>query len=141
LAQTVPGDLGNITVEPDKIRDSLVQLLINAVKFTPNGGAIHLTASRTPEGSLQIVVADTGMGIEPENLARIFEPFFTRCDVSRHSSGTFEYDKRGLGLGLAVAREFVKMHGGRIGVESQLGKGTTFTMDLPAARPQEHYTI
>jgi signal transduction histidine kinase len=141
LQPSVPEDVGTIAVEPDKIRDSLVQLLINAVKFTPNGGAIHLSASRTSEGSLRIVVADTGMGIEPENLARIFEPFFTRSDVSRHSSGTFEYDKRGLGLGLAVAKAFVEMHGGRLSVESQLGKGTTFTLELPPARPQDQYAI
>jgi signal transduction histidine kinase len=152
LQQSVPDDLGSIAVEPDKIRDSIVQLLINAVKFTPNGGAIELSASRSilpspsgrgagGEGTLRIVVADTGMGIEPDNLARIFEPFFTRSDVSRHSSGTFEYDKRGLGLGLAVAKAFVEMHGGRLSVTSQLGKGTTFTLELPATRPQEHYAI
>lgn len=143
LEQSIPEDLGMIVVEPDKIRDSLVQLLINAVKFTPNGGTIHLTASRcvlpSPpgrgaggEGGLRIVVADTGIGIEKDNLARIFEPFFTRSDVSRHSSGTFEYDKRGLGLGLAVAKAFVEMHGGRLSVESEFGKGTTFTLELPA---------
>src|SRR4029077_7040954 len=84
------------------------------------------------EGSLRIVVADTGIGIEPENLARIFEPFFTRSDVSRHSSGTFEYDKRGLGLGLAVAKAFVEMHGGRLSVESAPGRGSAFTIELPA---------
>ena len=143
LQQSIPDDLGMIFVEPDKIRDSLVQLLINAVKFTPNGGTIHLLAARvdlpTPfgkgvggEGALRISVSDTGMGIEKDNLTRIFEPFFTRSDVSRHSSGTFEYDKRGLGLGLAVANAFVEMHGGRIRVASEVGKGTTFTMELPA---------
>ena len=133
LQLTIPDDLGKLNVEPDKIRDSLTQLLINAVKFTPNGGTIRLVATRTPEGRLRVAVADTGMGIEPENLAKIFEPFFTRYDVSRHSSGTFEYDKRGLGLGLSVAKAFVEMHGGQLTVESKLGMGTTFTMELPAA--------
>lgn len=132
----IPDDLGKLYVEPDKIRDSLVQLLINAIKFTPNGGAIRLSASRTGgEGKFLIAVTDTGMGIEPENLTRIFEPFFTRVDVSRHSSGTFEYDKRGLGLGLSVAKAFVEMHGGQIRVESKVGQGTTFTMELPASSP------
>ena len=71
------------------------------------------------------------MGIEPDHLSRIFEPFFTRFDVSRHSSGTFEFDKRGLGLGLSVAKAFVEMHGGTLSVESELGHGTTFTLKLP----------
>ena len=133
LQLTIPDDLGKLHVEPDKIRDSLTQLLINAVKFTPNGGTIRLIATRTPDNRLRVAVADTGMGIEPECLAKIFEPFFTRYDVSRHSSGTFEYDKRGLGLGLSVAKAFVEMHGGQMTVESKLGQGTTFTMDLPAA--------
>jgi len=105
--------------------------LINAIKFTPNGGAIRLSARRA-DGRLRIEVTDTGMGIEPESLPRIFEPFFTQCDVSRHSSGTFEYDKRGLGLRLSVAKAFMVMHGGTLTVQSQPGKGTTFTMDLPA---------
>ena len=81
---------------------------------------------------MRITVADTGMGIAPESLARIFDPFFTGFDVSRHSSGTFEYDKRGLGLGLSMAKTFVEMHGGKLTVESELGKGTTFTIELPA---------
>jgi signal transduction histidine kinase len=144
LQLSIPDDLGKLNVEPDKIRDSLAQLLMNAIKFTPNGGTIRLTASRTSlpsppgrgaggEGKLRVAVADTGMGIEPENLTRIFEPFFTRFDVSRHSSGTFEYDKRGLGLGLSVAKAFVEMHGGQLTVESEVGKGTTFTVELPAS--------
>jgi signal transduction histidine kinase len=124
--------LGTICVEPDKIHDSIVQLLINAIKFTPNEGTIGLNAARNEGGRLVITVSDTGMGIEPEHVSHVFDPFFTRFDVSRHSSGTFEYDKRGLGLGLSVARAFVEMHGGKLTVTSELGKGTTFTIDLPA---------
>ena len=132
---TIPDDLGTLSIEPDKIHDSLVQLLMNAVKFTPNRGTIRVSATRPAEGPLRISVSDTGMGIEPENLSRIFEPFFTRFDVSRHSSGVFEYDKRGLGLGLSVAKAFVEMHGGKLTVESAIGKGTTFTMELPNLSP------
>jgi signal transduction histidine kinase len=131
LDASIPDDLGILSVEPDKIHDSLVQLLANAIKFTPNAGTIRLSAVRTESG-LRIAVSDTGMGIEPDHLTRIFEPFFTRFDVSRHSSGTFEYDKRGLGLGLSVAKAFVEMHGGHMSVASELGKGTTFTLELPA---------
>jgi signal transduction histidine kinase len=138
LQLAVPDDLGKIHVEPDKIRDALTQLLFNAVKFTPDGGTIRLSAKRlqpvppAEAGSLQIEVADTGMGIEKENLTRIFEPFFTRFDVSKDSSGTYEYNKSGLGLGLSVAKAFVEMHGGKLAVASEIGKGTTFTMELPA---------
>ena len=132
LEVDVPGDLGMLSVEADKIRDSVAQLLMNAIKFTPDGGTIALTARRLPEGGVEIRVHDTGMGIEPAGLARVFDPFFTRFDVSRHSSGLFEYDRRGLGLGLSVAKGFVEMHGGRIKVESELGKGSTFTILLPA---------
>jgi signal transduction histidine kinase len=129
----VPNDLGMLHVEPDKIRDSLVQLLINAVKFTPDGGTITLTASKIDD-RVRVSVTDTGQGIPPADLGRVFDPFFTGFDVSRHSSGTFEYDKRGLGLGLSMAKTFVDMHGGTLMVESELGKGTTFTIEIPARR-------
>lgn len=131
LEVSLPDDLGTFHVEPDKIRDSLAQLLINAVKFTPNGGTIRLAAERLSGGQLRISVSDTGKGIEAKDLARIFEPFFTGFDVSRHSSGTFEYDKRGLGLGLSMAKAFVEMHGGKLTAESEVGKGTTFVAELP----------
>jgi signal transduction histidine kinase len=131
LEVTLAEPLGTVNVEQDKIHDSLVQLLINAIKFTPNEGTIGLSASRAGE-RLQIAISDTGMGIEPENVLHVFDPFFTRFDVSRHSSGSFEYDKRGLGLGLSVAKAFVEMHQGKLTVASELGKGTTFTIDLPA---------
>jgi signal transduction histidine kinase len=133
LEVDVPADLGMLSVEADKIRDSVAQLLMNAVKFTPDGGTVTLSARRQPEGEMEIRVHDTGVGIEPAGLARVFDPFFTRFDVSRHSSGSFEFDRRGLGLGLSVARGFVEMHGGRIKVESELGKGSTFTVVLPAS--------
>jgi len=132
LDLSVPDDLGVIRVEPDKIRDCLTQLLINAVKFTPDGGTIRLAAVRE-SAKLRITISDTGKGIAPESVSRIFDPFFTAFDVSCHSSGTFEYDKRGLGLGLSMAKAFIEMHGGTLAVASELGKGTTFTLELPAS--------
>jgi signal transduction histidine kinase len=130
LDLSIPDDLGIIRVEPDKIRDSLTQLLINAVKFTPDAGTIRLTAVRDAD-KLRITISDTGKGIAPESVARVFEPFFTEFDVSCHSSGTFEYDKRGLGLGLSMSKAFVEMHGGTLSVTSELGVGTMFTLELP----------
>lgn len=128
-------DPGTVRVERDKMHDCIVQLLINAIKFTPDGGAIRLEARRTPDGGATIAVSDTGKGIDAVSLERVFDPFFTRFDVSRHASGTFEFDRRGLGLGLTVVKAFVEMHGGRVKVESQVNEGTTFTIILPSAPP------
>jgi signal transduction histidine kinase len=125
-------DLGTIFVEEDKIRDCVFQLLVNAIKFTPDGGAIDLSARQLEAGGVEIQVADTGVGIDPASLARVFDPFFTRFDVSRHSSGICEFDRRGLGLGLSVVKAFVEMHGGRVKVESEVNRGSTFTITLPA---------
>jgi signal transduction histidine kinase len=130
LDLALAGDLGSIDVEPDKLHDALVQLLMNAVKFTPDGGKIRLAASRAA-AEVRIEVSDTGIGIDADTQARLFEPFCTRLDVTRHSSGTFEFDRRGLGLGLAVAKAFVEMHGGRIAAASSPGDGTRFTITLP----------
>jgi signal transduction histidine kinase len=133
LEVDAPADLGTICVEPDKIGDSIFQLLINAVKFTPDGGTIRLSARRLEGGGAEVRVSDTGVGMDRASVARVFEPFFTRFDVSRHSSGVFEFERRGLGLGLTVVEAFAKRHGGRVDVESKVGQGTTFTITLPGA--------
>lgn len=135
LTLDVGDDPGTVRVERDKMHDCVVQLLINAIKFTPDGGAIRLEARRTSDGGATIAVSDTGKGIDAVSLERVFDPFFTRFDVSRHASGTFEFDRRGLGLGLTVVKAFVEMHGGRVKVESQVNEGTTFTINLPPAPP------
>ena len=124
-------DLGTIHVEAGKLHDCVVQLLVNAVKFTPDAGSIHLSARRLPDGGAEIAVADTGLGMDATSLARVWDPFFTRFDVSRHSSGVFEFDRRGLGLGLSVVKAFVEMHGGQVKAESEAGKGSKFTIVLP----------
>ena len=96
----------------------------NALRHTPQGGSIQLMAESTPEG-VRIRVRDTGEGIPPEDLPYIFDRFW-RGDKSRQRrSGA------GSGLGLAIASQIVGAHGGQITVESQVGDGTTFTMDLP----------
>jgi signal transduction histidine kinase len=132
LAVELPDDLGTVHVEPDKLHDSVVQLLVNAIKFTPDGGLIRLSARRLPDSQAEITVSDTGVGMDKVSLAHVFDPFFTRFDVSRHSSGVFEFDRRGLGLGLSVVKAFVEMHGGQVKVASEVGKGSTFTIVLPA---------
>ncbi|HXE51708.1 MAG TPA: hybrid sensor histidine kinase/response regulator [Tepidisphaeraceae bacterium] len=135
LSVDVPPDLGAADLEPDRIRDSINHLLLNAIKFTPDGGSVSLAASGNAD-EVQIRVSDTGAGIEPAAMERLFEPFFTGFDVSRHSSGHYEHGRKGIGLGLSVVKAFVKLHGGTIAAQSQPGSGTTFTIVLPRRRPQ-----
>jgi signal transduction histidine kinase len=125
-------DVGTMDVEADKIRDSLENLLLNAIKFTPDGGRIQVVARRTVSGGMEIQVTDSGMGIEAANLPHLFKTFFTGLDVTCHSSGHFEFGRRGLGLGLSMVKAFVEMHGGTVAVTSKVGKGSTFVITLPS---------
>jgi len=132
LAVEVPSDLGRLNIEASGIRDCINHLLLNAIKFTPDGGRIALSAVRAPShGGVVIRVADTGEGMNTDTCQRLFQPFFTGFDVSRHCSGTYEHGRRGLGLGLAIVKNLVELHGGTIGVETEPGQGTTFTITLP----------
>lgn len=131
LAVEVPSDLGELNVEAAGIRDCINHLLLNAIKFTPDGGRIALSAVRQPQGGLVIRVSDTGEGMDTDTCQKLFQPFFTGFDVSRHCSGTYEHGRRGLGLGLAIVKNLVHLHGGTIGVQTEPGKGTTFTITLP----------
>src|SRR5262249_54734587 len=106
-----------------KVKQILLNLLSNAVKFTPDGGRV--TVAATPrDGLIAIAVRDTGIGIAPEDQAAVFEEF-------RQVGGDAARKQEGTGLGLALAKRFVERHGGRIGVESQVGQGSTFTFTLP----------
>ena len=131
LAVDLAPDLDSMELDADKIRDCANHLLLNAIKFTPDGGRIDMSAGRTDGGGVRIRIADTGCGIDDVCRARLFEPFFTGFDVSHHSSGTFEHGRKGLGLGLSVVKAFVEMHGGRIDVRSEPEQGTSFTIELP----------
>ena len=133
LETDIAGDLGTMSVEEEKIRDCVFQLLVNAIKFTPDGGTIRVSAKRLAGGGAEIQVSDTGLGIDPASLAHVFDPFFTRFDVSRHASGVCEFDRRGLGLGLSLVKAFVELHGGGVKVDSEVNRGSTFTMTLPPA--------
>ena len=117
-----PG-LGELVGDERKIKQVLLNLLSNAVKFTPEGGRITLSTHRR-EGTAEVAVTDTGIGIAPEDQAAIFEEFRqVGSDEGRKHEGT--------GLGLTLAKKFIELHGGRIWVESELGRGSTFTFTLP----------
>ena len=123
LTQTVDERVGDIVADERKVKQILLNLLSNAVKFTPEGGRVGLTATAA-EDVITIAVSDTGIGIAPEDQAAIFEEF---RQVGREDARKQE----GTGLGLTLAKKFVELHGGRIGVQSQVGQGSTFTFTLP----------
>jgi signal transduction histidine kinase len=133
LVLHVAEDLGTLHLDPEKIRDSLNHLLLNAIKFTPDRGTITLEGRLTgAEGpGVVIRISDTGVGMSPEHMKHLFEPFFTGHDVSRHASGVFEFNRQGIGLGLSVVKAFLELHGGRIRVDSLPGLGSTFEITLP----------
>jgi signal transduction histidine kinase len=131
LVPALAPDLGTFPLDANKIRDSVDNLLLNAIKFTPDGGNIWLHARRTEEGAAEVRVTDSGVGIDPAHRQHLFTTFFTGFDVSRHASGQFEFGRRGLGLGLSLVKAFVEMHGGRVEVASSPGQGSTFTIVLP----------
>ncbi len=131
LQVQVAPDLGTFELDADKIRVVLINLLTNAIKFTPDGGQIWLAARTNEAGEGEIAVEDRGVGLEPRAIEHLFQPFFTQFDPSRHSSGDFGFCKRGLGLGLCIAKQFVDMHGGRIFAESVEAGGTRVTAILP----------
>jgi heavy metal sensor kinase len=101
-------------------------LLDNAIKYTPSGGAVSVSLSENNERDVVITVKDTGIGISPDDLPRIFNRFY-RCDQSR--------SKPGIGLGLSLARSIARAHGGDITVTSRLNQGSTFTITLPTPKP------
>ncbi len=127
----IADDLGEFRLDPAKIADVLLNLVINAIKFTPDGGEFSLSAALAGEDEAEVVVEDRGIGLEPRSLKRLFEPFFTEFDPSRHSSGVFGFEKRGLGLGLCIVRQFVELHGGSVSARSTFGEGTRIAVRLP----------
>jgi signal transduction histidine kinase len=115
--------LGEYVGDERKIKQILLNLLSNAVKFTSEGGRISISANKTDNGA-EISVSDTGIGIPSAEQPTIFEEF-------RQVGGDYAHKKEGTGLGLTLAKKFVELHGGRIWVESEVGKGSTFTFTLP----------
>ncbi|HYD98536.1 MAG TPA: ATP-binding protein, partial [Alphaproteobacteria bacterium] len=127
FANWVPGDLPLLRGDPRRLRQALLNLLSNAAKFTPPGGRVAVEGDVAPDGSLRLVVSDTGIGMTADEVAIALMPF-AQIDggLSRRFDGT--------GLGLPLAKGFVESHGGTLAVESAPGAGTTITILLPPAR-------
>jgi len=126
LALVADPSLGRLQGDERKFKQIMLNLLSNAVKFTPDGGRVDVRA-RANGDSVEIAVSDTGIGIAPEDHDAVFEEF-------RQVGHDYTDKQEGTGLGLALARRYVELHGGRIRLESQLGKGATFTFTLPLCR-------
>ena len=124
LGRTIDSSAGSIRADERKVKQVLLNLLSNALKFTPEGGRIDVGATMT-DGMVEVSVADTGVGIAPEEQEAVFEEF--------RQVGTADKKVEGTGLGLALCRRFVELHGGRIWIKSQVGQGSTFTFTLPVA--------
>jgi signal transduction histidine kinase/ActR/RegA family two-component response regulator len=131
VSMAVADDVPEIHADYDRLVQVLVNLLNNAAKFT-EAGRIDITAETVSDGWLQISVRDTGSGIPPEDCEKIFDKFHqvTKADV-------LEDKPKGTGLGLSISLQIVEHYGGRIWVESELGKGSCFNVSLPAAALQE----
>ena len=123
LSCNVDPQINEIPADERKLKQIMLNLLTNAVKFTPEGGRVDVDV-RLGNGNLEVSVKDTGVGIAEQNQQAVFEEF---RQVGRQYSGKQE----GTGLGLALTRRFVELHGGTIKLQSELGKGSTFTFTIP----------
>ena len=129
MTTAVPADLPLVQADPDRLRQVLINLVDNAVKYTPEGGRITICAgSATISGlpAVDLTIADTGIGIPSQDLPRLTERFF-RVDKARSR------ELGGTGLGLAIVKHIVQGHGGQLTIESTLGQGTTVVVTFPAA--------
>ncbi len=119
------GEMPPVMADPGRVEQVLINLLDNAIKYTPEHGSITISATESDD-LVQVSVADTGIGIPPSDLPRIFERFY-RVDTARSR------EQGGTGLGLAIVKHIILLHGGNIAVESTLGKGSTFAFTLKKA--------
>ncbi|MCL2640353.1 MAG: sensor histidine kinase [Phycisphaerales bacterium] len=147
IAEGVGGGLPLVEADRDKLEDALTNLLSNAIRFSPDGSVIRVAARHEAVGDmLEILVEDSGPGIPQKDIANIFEPFYTGADIMHHHSGELEFGAKGIGLGLAIVRRFIELHGGTVSAHmlnhdfaagSSVPNGTQFQILLPLNREQE----
>jgi two-component system NtrC family sensor kinase len=123
LQRDLSPDLPTVLMTPGEMEQVFLNLAVNAVEAMPKGGILHISSRLAKDGRLAVAFSDTGHGIPPEHLDRIFEPFFSTKE-------------EGTGLGLAVSYNVIERYGGEIIVRSTVGEGATFTVWLPALAKQ-----
>ena len=128
LVSDLPADLGYMVGDRERLEQVVVNIISNAIKYTPDGGHIRLSARPLPQNRVRIEVQDDGIGIPQEDIPRLFERFY-RVDKARSR------EKGGTGLGLAIAKEMVELHHGSIEVESRVDHGTCVRVTLPVDLP------
>jgi signal transduction histidine kinase len=127
LSVSIPADLPALRGDPRKIKQMLLNLLANAVKFTPKGGRVDVGAAAHPKRGLSIAIEDTGIGIAAENIAHVVRPFFqVDSTLGRRHEGT--------GLGLSLVDAVIRQHGGALRLDSKPGRGTVATINFPRER-------
>ena len=122
LSVDLPASLPSVPADRQRLRQVVLNFLSNALKFTPAGGKITLSA-RADGANLVVEVEDTGPGISQEEQEHLFQPYYRRAEEKGRLGG--------LGLGLVLSKTFVELHGGRIWVKSEIGKGSTFGFSIP----------
>ncbi len=127
LVEDLAPDVPQLFVDPRLIKQGLINLLTNAIKFTPGPGRITVRAANTSDGSVLLSVTDTGIGIEEKHIPRILQPF-------GQVEGAFSRSYEGTGLGLPLTKSFIEAHGGSMEVKSTVGEGTTVTLLFPSER-------
>lgn len=127
LLHDLPASMPDLRADGRAMRQILLNLVSNAVKFTPRGGRVTVGARAEESGTMRLWVADTGIGIARENIAKLMQPF-------AQLDGPYQRRHRGTGLGLALVRSLAELHGGTASIDSTPGKGTTVTVMLPASR-------
>jgi two-component system sensor histidine kinase HydH len=124
LQADLPADIPAVGIDPDRMQQVFLNLYLNALGAMETGGMLSVALTELPDGRMRIEVRDTGIGIAPQDLGRIFDPYFTT-----KPSGT--------GLGLAIVQKIIDAHGGEIQVASTPGQGTTVTILLPAKNQEQ----
>ena len=128
----IPKDFPIVYADERKVQQILLNLVSNAIKFTPNGGRISVAVKHMEEGGveqLEVSVADTGIGIHKKDISTVFESF-------RQVDSSFTREYQGTGLGLALVKQFVEILGGTIHVESEIGRGSRFIFTIPSSNPE-----
>jgi signal transduction histidine kinase len=132
LTRQIDDAVGAIDADERKVKQVLLNLLSNALKFTPEGGAVNVRVL-VRDGAVAVSVRDTGVGIAPEDCETVFEEFRQVGASSRKAEGT--------GLGLAISRKLIELHGGKLWLDSVLGEGSTFTFTLPLRQQHSHHLV